>query len=141
MEAKISTEKVMVDGIKCRKITGWSGILMEKDLPRAYCRQSPYFYLRATGPVGRHAIVNGHPDWIPLENGNCGPNAIICTFPNGGSPKVDVGHWNICLTPGGILAEDAFQALIIWMKRSGSRLAKIRRAEADAWHGTEEVVI
>lgn len=141
MEAKISTERVMVDGLKCRKITGWSGILMEKDLPRAYCRQSPYFYLRATGPVGRHAIIDGRPDWVRPHIENCGPTVIICGFPDDGSPKVDVGPWHICLTPGGILTEDAFQALIVWMKRSGSRLAKIRRAEANAWHETEVVVI
>lgn len=141
MDTKISTEKVVVDGIKCRKILGFSGILMEKDLPGAYCCQSPYFYMRVVGPVGRHAIIDSRPVWVRPRIENCGPTAIICEFPDDGSPKVDVGPWNICLTPGGILTEDAFQALIVWMKRSGSRLAKIRRAEADAWQGTEEVVI
>ena len=140
MEAKISTERVMVDGLKCRKILGWSGILDEKDLPDAYLEHPPMFYMKQADEVGRHVIINGRPDWSLAREGNCGPYYIACTFPVG-LPKVGVGPFNICLTPGGILTEDAFQALIVWMKRSGSRLAKIRRAEADAWHGTEEVVI
>lgn len=140
MEAKISTEKVMVDGIKCRKITGWSGILTLEELPPEYRWHGPCFYAYRDDCIGRHTVVNGCPRWVPGRNENCGPDYVGCIFPDS-LPKVDVGTWNICLTPGGILTEDAFQALIIWMKRSGSRLAKIRRAEADAWQGTEEVVI
>lgn len=140
MKAKISTERVMVDGLKCRKITGWSGILTEKDLPGAYLKHLPNFYLCEYGPIGCHVVRHGEPTWINCNIEDHGPYAISCSFPIG-SPKVDIGDWNLWLTVGGILTEDAFQALIVWMKRSGSRLAKIRRAEADAWHGTEEVVI
>jgi hypothetical protein len=137
--ACILTEKVMVGDVKCRKITGLEGILTEQELPDKYTNGEPAFWFKPQHG-GAHIFRNGKMTWgnsfAPEYASNPG---ISCSFP---SNDIDVGEFIFHgLHVGDIWPETTFQNILIWLKRAGSRLAKIRKQEHDAWSGCEEVSI
>lgn len=57
-------------------------------------------------------------------------------YPKNGDNTYAIGF---CI--GSDFAETDFQELLVWLKRAGSRLAKIRQQERDAWSGKETIEI
>lgn len=136
--ACILTEKVMVGGVKCRKITGFEGIQEAKDLPEKYLTGFPRFHSEG---IMRH---HGHTEFDGRELHYLGDDTvqkINIKLPENADPKVDSGGFILLLATGDIWPETTFQNILIWLKRAGSRLAKIKRQEHDAWTGREEVSI
>jgi hypothetical protein len=70
--AKIVTEKIVVDGVKCRRIIGFENILGPEALPDRYMHGVPRFslsdgYLSASYPHnGDHQYAVGLPIGAPL---------------------------------------------------------------------------
>jgi len=137
--ARILTEKIMVDGHKCRKILGFEGILGSGELPAAYLGGMPRFYRVGGNRLhGHFEVVKGTPTWICPDRIRA---QIYVDIPSKGEPKIDIGGYDLLLTEGDIWLESTFQDILIWMKRAGARLAKIRKAERLAWPGKEDVEI
>ena len=136
--ARILTEKVMVDGHKCRKILGFEGILGRDELPAVYIGGEPRFYHVGTALHGHFAVVNGTARWMGADRIRA---QVDVDIPSEGEPKIDVGRYCLLLTEGDIWLETTFQNILVWMKRAGARLAKIRKAEKAAWSGKEDVEI
>lgn len=136
--ARILTEKVMVNGVKCRKIAGFEGIKEAKDLPEKYLTGFPRFH--SEGTLRHH----GHAEFDGCELHYFGDDTvqkINIKLPENADPKVDSGRFILLLATGDIWPETTFQNILIWLKRAGNRLAKIKKQEHDAWSGSEEVTI
>lgn len=136
--ARILTEKVMVGDVKCRKITGFEGILTEEELPERYLahgyRDGALWFAFKRTAINHTQIFDG-------SKMVSGPY----TKETDGHLLFYPGHKDLyfdkLLFVGDIIPETTFQNILIWLKRAGSRLAKIKRQEQDAWTGQEEVSI
>ena len=127
--ARILFEKVMVNGTKCRKITGFEGILRKDALPAKYLEVHPTFWLD-TSCGGRHVFRDGRFCW---DGPNC--NGIRLNLPR--DVCIDVGEFGFTgIQEGSVWPETTYQELLVWLKRAGSRLAKIRQQEREAWSGS-----
>ena len=130
--AKILFEKILVNGIKCRKITGFEGILQHAELPKKYIEGCPAFWYEGEAPLGAHVFNGVCMDW-QLPDDSC--ETVRVYLPPGA--KIDVGQYGFCgMNVGDIWPESTYQELLTWLKRAGSRLAKIRREEREAWSGS-----
>lgn len=135
MQAKIVTEKVVVRGEKMRKIIRFEGILAEKELPVEYVKTlGPKFALTREERVDIFipTLVES-PQMTTTPNGT----TLVCW-------KGSDNHTDIFLLPGYVIPELLYQEALVWMRRSGARLAKINRrlaAENADWHGEEVIEI
>ena len=128
---RILFEKILVNGVKCRKITGFEGILQYDELPKKYVNGRPAFWLDSDCG-GRHVFRDGRFCWE--VSGDWRGNGIRGQLPHG--VDVDVGHFGFAgIQEGSVWPETTYQELLTWLKRAGSRLAKIRREEREAWSG------
>ena len=126
--ARILFEKILVNGVKCRRITGFEGILRKDELPAKYLEVHPTFWLD-TSCGGRHVFRDGRFCW---DGPNC--NGIRLNLPR--DVCIDVGEFGFTgIQEGSVWPETTYQELLVWLKRAGSRLAKIRQQERDAWSG------
>jgi len=137
--ACILTEKVLVGDVPCRKILGFEGILGREELPKKYLEGKPRFLL---ANVWMHRkLVNGV---VVLGRENAtGPhddsnlNGISFDIPT----QLDGWECTTHFCIGDVIPEKIFQELLTWLKRAGSRLAKIRKQEKAAWSGKETIEI
>lgn len=135
--ACILTEKVTVGDVPCRKILGFEGILRKEDLPAGYVNGKPAFYIDDSWAQNVR-IFEGH----GYEIGDYMGDPVCWLYvPNECEHEVRFEGYNPALSAGCVLKESDFQAWIKWMRRAGSRLAKIRKQEKDAWSGKETVEI
>lgn len=134
--ACILTEKVMVGDTPCRKILGFEGILGRDELPAKYTDGKPSFW-RYDGLLGTHVFDGDKMDWgVNWERGD----VVYLELPAG--VNIDVGYYNFAgMHVGDLWPETTFQELLTWLKRAGSRLAKIRKREKAAWSGKETIEI
>ena len=129
--ARILTEKILVNGVKCRRITGFDGILMKDELPKKYTDGSPAFWQYSTGIRGAHVFDGERMGWTYPDGSNC---RLCLELPDG--VKINVGGWEFAgMSVGDVWPESTYQELLTWLKRAGSRLAKIRQQEREAWSG------
>jgi len=133
--ACILTEKVLVGDVPCRKILGFDGVLGREELSKRYLDGEPSFYIDADSR-GAHVFDGENMDWNGMARGV----AIRMTLPSG--QRIDVGSYGFAgVQVGSVWTEATFQSILIWLKRAGSRLAKIRQQERAAWSGKETVEI
>ena len=132
--ARILTEKVLINAIPCRKILGFEGILVRGELPKKYLEGTPRFAF-CTNTINHTQIWDG----ARFVGG--------ATMAEPGHVDLDVpgdkwikGTCNIMFR-GDVWPETHFQEYLAWLKRAGSRLAKIRKQEKAAWSGKETVEI
>lgn len=138
--AHILTEKVMVGDTPCRKIVGFEGILGHDELPDKYLEGTPRFVFNPECN-GSRFIFNGEKiEYVPCAGKpNCG--VVNPSAPCGLDAFSAWRPYECLVKPGDVLPEPAFQELLTWLKRAGSRLAKIRKQEKVAWAGEETVEI
>jgi ribosomal protein L21E len=136
--AKILTEKVTVGGVPCRKILGFEGILSYDELPKKYMEGVPSFDLYESS--ASHYEFDGYGmQWRAVDGTSC---SVGYNIPMDSDPIIGLGPSPVhVLTVGDIYPEATFQAIVVWLKRAGSRLAKIRQQEKDAWSGKETIEI
>lgn len=136
--ARILTEKVTIDGVPCRKILGFEGILSCDELPKKYMDGVPSFDLYESS--ASHYEFDGFGmRWRTVNGTTC---AVSYNIPRDSDPKIVLGPCPVhVLTVGDIYPEVTFQAIVVWLKRAGSRLAKIRKQEKAAWSGKETIEI
>jgi len=135
--ARILTEKVTIEGMPCRKILGFEGILRKEDLPARYVNGKPAFYIDDSYTQNVR-IFEGH----GYEIGDYMEDPVCWLYvPNECEHEVRFEGYNPALSAVCVLKESDFQAWIKWMRRAGSRLAKIRQQEKDAWSGKETIEI
>ena len=135
--ACILTEKVTVGGVPCRKILGFEGIMRKEDLPADYVNGKPAFYIDDSCAQNVR-IFEGH----GYEIGDYMEDPVCWLYvPNECEHEVRFEGYNPALSAGCVLKESDFRAWIKWMRRAGSRLAKIRRQEKAAWSGKETIEI
>ena len=131
--ARILFEKVMVNGTKCRKITGFEGILQYDELPGKYTEGVPSFDLYKSS-ASHYEFDGSEMLWKSVDGTS---SAVSYNIPRDSDPIVVLGPLPVhVLTLGDIYPEATYRAIFIWLKRAGSRLAKIRREERDAWSGS-----
>jgi hypothetical protein len=136
--AQILTEKVIICNVPCRKILGFEGILGRDELPGKYLEGKPEFHLV---PKGEAYWNIRHFDGSHLVLGGAASEVDCIDFRYEGSPKVEMYERSEVLNVGDIIPDATFQNILIWLKRAGSRLAKIREQEKAAWSGKETVEI
>ena len=130
--ARILFEKILVNGVKCRRITGFEGILGRDALPKKYIEGRPAFWYEDDAPPGAHVFDGACMDW-QLPDDSC--EMVRVYLPP--SAKIDVGMFGFCgINVGDVWPEPTYQELLTWLKRAGSRLAKIRQQEREAWSGS-----
>jgi hypothetical protein len=135
--ARILTEKVTIDGVPCRRIMGFEGVLDKSELPGRYIRDAPSFYLESCRLTGAHVFKGKVMEWDHPSGSNVG---LDIKLPHG--VDIDVGTYAFTgMNVGDIWPEKTFQELLTWLTRAGSRLAKIRKQEKAAWSGKETVEI
>jgi hypothetical protein len=135
--ASILTEKVLINDIPCRKILGFEGILGRDELPKQYLEGSPMFCNEGVKHGHGHFEFNGKKlRYFGSED----VTNIDIKVPCGKPPEVDIGYF-LMMNEGDIWPETTFQNILVWLKRAGSRLAKIRKQEKAAWGGKETVEI
>jgi hypothetical protein len=136
--ARILTEKVTIDGVPCRKILGFEGILSRDELPKKYLDGFPKFDLYESS-ASHYEFDGTRLRWIPSDGNS---RAVNYDIPTEAEPKIML---DVCptyvLTVGDIYPENTFQNIMTWLRRAGSRLAKIRKQEKAAWSGKETVDI
>jgi hypothetical protein len=135
--AQILTEKVIICNVPCRKILGFEGILRRDELPEKYTNGRPSFWFVARRASGAHVFDGHEMSWEGPSGSNYG---LVMNLPIG--TRIGVGDY--CFTGmnvGDVWPETTFQELLTWLKRAGSRLAKIRTQEKAAWSGKETVEI
>lgn len=134
--ARIKTDRVIRRGEKYRKITGFEGVLGEKDLPREYFAKIGPAEIRGGMTFqyakrlffaldGLDTIYFDPGVELPLCNSGC----------NCRSYRLRIGDE---------IREEVFQEIIVWFRRAGARLGKInmRLAKENAgWCGEEVVEI
>ena len=135
--ARILTEKILVNDIPCRKILGFEGILGRGELPEKYLEGSPMFCNEGVKRGHGHFEFDGEKlRYFGSEN----IMNIDIKVPRGKPPELDIGYF-LMLNEGDVWPETTFQNILVWLKRAGSRLAKIRKQEKAAWSGKETVEI
>ena len=122
--ARIHIAHLAVKGVPCVKVLGFEGIREMIDLPCSYVSGMPSFYLRDA--YWNVRIFDGKE--IRLGEDASGSGVEI-RLPKG----VDglFGEYSPVLSVGDVIEEKAFREILVWLKRAGSRLAKIRRKEAE----------
>ena len=65
----------------------------------------------------------------------------LCFFKDSEYIHVNTPDSGWSIQPGEVLKEQTFQEVLVWLKRAGSRLAKIRKKEQESWGGKEVVTI
>jgi hypothetical protein len=130
--ARILFEKILVNGTKCRRITGFEGILGSDELPGKYTEGVPSFDLYKAS--ASHYEFDGYGmRWKSLDGI---VSAVSYNIPSDSDPVVALGPFPVhVLTIGDIYPEATYHAILTWLKRAGSRLAKIRQQEREAWSG------
>jgi len=129
----ILTEKVMVKGVKCRRILGFEGVLRDVELPKKYVTGCPSFWLYTGHKDGAHVFDGSKMRWSNPVGSNQG---LIMNLPSG--TEIDVGCFMFTgMNIGDVWPEPTFQKLLTWLKRACYRLAEIRREERNAWQGEE----
>ena len=129
--ARILFEKILVNGVKCRRITGFEGILGKDALPKKYIEGRPAFWQYNTDTRGAHVFDGAKMGWQYPDGSNC---RLFLELPDG--IEIDVAGWCFAgMSVGDVWPETTYQELLVWLKRAGSRLAKIRQQERDAWSG------
>lgn len=134
--AHILTEKVMVGDTPCRKIVGFEGIGRRDELPKKYVVGTPAFWYHQ-GRSGAHVFDGTSMGWERPDGSGIGLDMHLpaCV-------RIDVGCYMFTgMNVGDVWPEPTFQELLTWLKRAGSRLAKIRKQEKVAWAGEETVEI
>jgi len=134
--ACILTEKVIIGDVPCRKILGFEGILGRDELPKRYVDGCPMFHFDR-GEQGAHVYENGKMEWHLSDAPREG---LAVELPP--TEWINVGSY--CFTGmnvGDVWPEKTFQELLVWLKRAGSRLVKIRKQEKAAWSGKETIEI
>ena len=130
--ARILFEKILVNGVKCRKITGFEGILGKDALPKKYIEGRPAFWQYNTATRGAHVFDGAKMGWQYSDGSNC---RLFLELPDG--IEIDVAGWCFAgMSVGDVWPETTYQELLTWLKRAGSRLAKIRKQEREAWSGS-----
>ncbi|MCK9571029.1 hypothetical protein M0R72_18925 [Candidatus Pacearchaeota archaeon] len=130
--ARILFEKILVNGMKCRRITGFEGILGRDALPKKYVEGQPAFWYDDHAFSGAHIFNGAMMDWQHPDGSNC---RLFLELPDGA--KIDVGcYCFVGINVGDVWPESTYQELLTWLKRAGSRLAKIRQQEREAWSGS-----
>lgn len=134
--ARIRTDKIIVDGIKCRKVISFEGILGHNELPKEYLKGYPAFWIEEMWHPYGHVFQNGEMRWANVGT----KHDVFFSLPPW--TKIDVGKFNFAgIQEGSIWPEATWQELVKWMKRAGARLAAIRKREKDSWKGEEVVEI
>lgn len=135
--ACILTEKVTINGVPCRKILGFEGILSRDELPKKYLEGSPMFCNEGVKRGHGHFEFDGE----KLRYfGSDEITNIDIKVPRGKPPEIDIGYF-LMLDEGDVWPETTFQNIMTWLRRAGSRLAKICKQEKVAWSGKEIVEI
>jgi len=137
--ARILTEKVTIEGMPCRKILGFEGILSQEELPEKYNNGLPEFSFDKDERSAHRFVFDGND--LRLHHSELSRGVLHFHVPDA-DPKIKA--CGFCLTYmniGDILPEKTFQQILVWLKRAGSRLAKIRKQEKAAWSGKETVEI
>lgn len=136
--ACILTEKVTVSGVPCRKILGFEGILSYDELPEKYLEGVPSFDLYKSS-ASHYEFDGSEMLWKSVDGTT---RAVSYNIPRDSDPIIALGPLPVhVLTVGDIYPEATFQAIVVWLKRAGARLAKIRQQEKDAWSGKETIEI
>lgn len=138
--ARILTEKVVVKGTPCRKILGFEGILGRDELPEKYLEGTPRFTFTPECNESRF-IFNGAKIEYVLCAGKRDCGMVDPMSPTGSGAFSAWDPYGVAVKPGDVLPESAFQELLTWLRRAGSRLAKIREQEKAAWSGKETIEI
>ena len=126
--ARIHIKHLTVKGTPCVKILGFEGIKGSDDLPASYVDGTPSFYLR--NAYWNIRIFDG--ESINLGGGASGSGVNI-RLPDGVDTYRMFGPYSTMLSVGDVIEEKAFQEICIWLKRAGSRLAKIRAEKKCEW--------
>jgi len=137
--ACILTEKVLVGDVPCRKILGFEGILGREDLPKKYIEGQPAFWLVPAKEAFLNQRIFDGTEVILGETVKT--DGIDFRLPENADPRPDMGGFSDVLSIGDVVKDSAFQNIIMWLKRAGSRLVKIRQQERDAWRGKETIEI
>lgn len=128
--ASFTTEKVMINGTKCRKIIKINNCKIQAELPEEYLNERPYFYFMKNRSMSRHDVDScGKAVWTSETEEHDG---LVTRF----TQRVPLNGWNLILTESSVFTEEAFQDILKNLKECGERLARIA-----AWSGSEEVVI
>lgn len=126
--ARIQIEHLAIRGVPCVRILGFGGIKAMNDLPRSYVNGRPSFYLRdAYWNIRKFdggSIVLGDP---------ASGSGVEISLPRDINMLRMFGTYSSVLSVGDVIEEKAFQEILVWLKRAGSRLAKIRRMENEEW--------
>lgn len=135
--AHILTEKIMVNGVKCRKILGFKGISQKHELPEKYTACAPSFHVDFHRALGAHVFNGTIMEW---EHPSGSTTGLRMRLPD--DVHIDVGVYGFTgMNVGDVWPETTFHELLACLKRAGSRLAEIRKQERESWKGKEEVEI
>jgi hypothetical protein len=138
--AKILIEKVTVGGVPCRKILGFEGVLPCDELPEKYMGGKPRFFL--SDCTDSKYMFDGEVHRWVVHGCKIGIECVKYEIPEQSNPEVILDDMPIHrLATDEVYSEATFQAIVVWLKRAGSRLAKIRKQEKDAWSGKETIEI
>ena len=121
--ARIRIRHVAVKGVPCVELLEFVGIAKREDLPESYVDGRPsFFLLNAYWNIRKF-------DGTQIVLGDTASGfGVDINLPDG----VDVslfGEYSAVLSVGDVIEEKAFREILVWLKRAGSRLAKIRRKE------------
>lgn len=138
-QASVETEKITVNGTKCRRILGFQDVLGLDALPEEYRRGLSFYLESSRGGIQNESNFDGQKyDSRGIEEGT---PLLVTDLPEGVFLPGLEDTVDPMIYVGDVLREDTFQALLVWLKRAGSRLAKIRKKEQEAWAGKEVVTI
>ncbi len=143
-------EKVVCNGVRCRKITGFGNIPHVDAVPHNYleyppaaCRLPPAVCkIRNNYRCGRYIVdLCGCMVWSNDGNGG-GPEGSIAlkVLPNV-EPVIDAGHSFLSIPANSIFTETTFQAILTWIGRADRHLTSVKNGdELSSWRGTDIVV-
>jgi hypothetical protein len=128
-QAAIKVRYVDVKGVSCVEIIGFKNILMEHELPKEYFKGRLHFDLRkSAGSFTYRSTFSGldYQDRVATV----GTPFIALDIP------VPIEGFNyihgLYIYQGDVLRQDTFGTVMVWLKRAGSRLAKINRKKREA---------
>ena len=129
---KIVTDKVVINGKKCRVIKGFEGFPTQQDLPCGYdYRKDEYVYLERNIPVGYHVFDGIKMDWIS----DCLKRDVLRLS----TSDIDVGDYMFTgVQIGSVWPEEKFQEIVAYIKKASDRLDDMIR---ESWSGEETVEI
>lgn len=124
--ARIHIEHTTAKGVPCVRILGFEGIKKKEELPAQYVQGKPSFFLRDA--YWNIRIFDGEKTRLGEDASGFGVDIGL----PGGIDGVFAPYSSV-LSVGDVIEEKAFQEILVWLKRAGSRLAKIRRMENEEW--------